>query len=134
VNRLQWGASIIAVLSMAFVGVVLYADFILLSYRGKIVPAAVLDEWGTKTRSGPTIEVRYVTRGGQTVVDTTSNFKGSVNVGDQIDVVYDPKNPQRMQAADYGFDHFSPAVWLIGAAGLALWTWRRDWSRDPDPP
>lgn len=62
------------------------------------------------------LDVRYTTKAGQTVEDSTSNFVEDT-VGGTVEVVYDPEEPTRMQAADPGFDYLLPG--LLGVAGVA---------------
>jgi len=88
----------------------------LLKHRGVVVSATVLDESGGKS---PHISVRYLTRAGETVTGDTSNYLDA-DRGDTIQVVYDPKDPSRMQAADWGFDYLFPVVLAIVAAVFLL--------------
>lgn len=105
-------------------GVVEVRDLYLLDHRGEVVTGKVVD---LRLGKHPTLKVEYVTRAGQTVVEETKNFH-DVWAGQSVDVIYDPKNPHRMQTADYGFDYWKPGLLLIGTAfftAIAL-LWERD--------
>src|SRR5436190_1067526 len=84
----------------------------LLKHRGEVVSATVLEESGGKS---PHITVRYVTRSGETVTEDTSNYEDA-DPGETIQVVYDPEDPSRMQAADWGFDYWFPGILGLVAA------------------
>lgn len=94
-------------------------DSYLLKQRGEVVTATVLDK--TTDEHGTTrIAVRFVTRDGATVQARTENYKHAQK-GEPIDVVYDPRHPQRMQAADWSLDYWKSAL-VFGAGVLALLT------------
>ncbi|GAA1612646.1 hypothetical protein GCM10009789_78610 [Kribbella sancticallisti] len=88
-------------------------DTYLLQHRGEVVPATVLDMSSGRDSS---IEVRYTTKAGRTVVDSTTNYYDA-RVGGTIDVIYDPQEPTRMQANDWGVDYVWPGI--VGAGGVA---------------
>ncbi|WP_432946293.1 DUF3592 domain-containing protein [Kribbella sp. CA-253562] len=87
-------------------------DAYLLQHRGEVVEATVLD---VSSGRNARLDVRYTTKAGQTIEDSTSNFDEDA-VGGTVDVVYDPAEPTRMQAADWGFDYVLPG--LLGVAGV----------------
>lgn len=89
-------------------------DLYLLRHRGEVVDALVLDETGGRHSQ---ITVRYTTRAGEQVTADTSNYV-EANRGETIQVVYDPREPRRMQAADWGFDYVPPGIFGVGAAAL----------------
>jgi hypothetical protein len=96
-------------------GVVQVRDLYLLDHRGEVVTGKVVDLTQGKH---PTLKVEYVTRAGQAVVEDTQNFR-DVWAGQSVDVVYDPKNPHRMQTANYGFAYWQPSLLFIGTAFFA---------------
>ncbi|ONI78426.1 hypothetical protein BWI15_00690 [Kribbella sp. ALI-6-A] len=116
-RRWHWDGDGLITLLFA-IGVLAFAfwvgrDTYLLQHRGEVVPATVLD---LSTGKNARIEVRYTTKAGQTVQDSTSNFD-EATVGGTVEVVYDPEEPTRMQATDWGFDYVLPG--LLGAVGVA---------------
>lgn len=64
------------------------------------------------------VEAEYRTRDGRSMRESTVSFTGVYEVGDPIDVVYDPLHPDRMEAADWGTDHGTSYV-LGSMAGVA---------------
>ncbi|WP_410789891.1 DUF3592 domain-containing protein [Kribbella sp. C-35] len=116
-DRIEAALSLVA--AVVFVGILYFEvhDLYLLKHRGEVVSATVLDESNGKSSS---ITVRYRTLAGETVTEDTSNYEDA-DPGDTIQVVYDPKKPSRMQAADWGFDYWIPGVilGLIAAGFLA---------------
>ncbi|GAB2570519.1 DUF3592 domain-containing protein [Kribbella endophytica] len=119
-GRRRWHWDVDGLITLVFAvavltfGVWVGRDTYFLQQRGEVVPATVLDVGSGKH---PKIEVRYTTKGGQTVQDGTTNYD-QATAGGTIDVVYDPRKPTRMQAADYGFDYVLPG--LAGALGVGL--------------
>ncbi|MEV6282493.1 DUF3592 domain-containing protein [Kribbella sp. NPDC051770] len=117
-RRWHWDPDGLITLAFAFAvlafGLWVGRDTYYLQQRGEIVPATVLSIGSGKS---PEIEVRYVTKAGQTVEDGTRNYDEAAT-GGTIDVIYDPQDPKRMQAADYGFDYVLPG--LTGALGIGL--------------
>jgi hypothetical protein len=109
--------SLVAAVVTAYVGYLMVSDLYLLDHRGEVVDAIVLDK--RPERGGPRIDVRYVTLTGETITNDTTNFLDA-EVGQTIQVVYDPENPHRMQSADYGFDYWMSAVFFGGAAVFFL--------------
>jgi uncharacterized protein DUF3592 len=117
-------------LAVAVAGAVWALDTYRLEQRGVVVTGTVLAEHRSNpsdrrpTRS--TIDVRYPTEGGRSVDKTTGNYR-SAEVGKPIQVVYDPKKPSRMQAADYGFDYrksgfvFAGAFVIVAIGTFRLW-------------
>ncbi|MFI7064632.1 DUF3592 domain-containing protein [Kribbella sp. NPDC050124] len=117
---------LVAAVAVAGFGYGELEDLYWLQHRGEVVQATVLDEYGFRTAR---IEVRFVTRAGETVTGETANYVDA-EVGRTIDVVYDREDPSRMQAADWGFDYWIPAA--IFGAGTVLFLgyglnrlWRR---------
>lgn len=70
--------------------------------RGVLVTGEVSDVSYGRTSS---VEVRYRAQDGRAIVQDTVNFVGDYDIGDPIDVIYDPIHPRRMEAADWGTDH-----------------------------
>ena len=103
--------SLVAAVIFSGIGYAEISDLYLLKHRGEVVSATVLDESGGRNSH---ITVRYLTRAGQTVTGDTSNYFDG-DVGETIQVVYDPEEPDRMQAADWGFDYWMPGV-IFGIA------------------
>ncbi|GAA0608619.1 DUF3592 domain-containing protein [Kribbella sandramycini] len=102
-------------LVIAAIGGFQVVDEYWLRQRGEVVTGTVLDEWGSRDSS---IEVRYVTRTGETYVETTSNYVDA-EVGKSIQIIYDPGKPQRMHGADWAPDPWSTAA-LYGLTSLAF--------------
>ncbi|TCN44072.1 uncharacterized protein DUF3592 [Kribbella orskensis] len=102
---------LVAALVLTGLGVAENLDTYWLDQRGEVVTATVLDEHGGKTTR---IDVRYVTKAGQTIENDTVNYLDA-EVGKEIQVVYDPENPYRMQAADWGLDYWLGGLWFVGA-------------------
>lgn len=94
-------------------GVVSAWDTYWLAERGVVATATVLDERPSGKRSTK-IDVRFVTQGGQTVETATEHYYGA-EVGRQIEILYDPENPKRMQAVNWGLDYQIAMVWLSSA-------------------
>lgn len=126
---------LVAAVIMGFVGYLILSDLYLLEHRGEVVSATVLDKYSDG--GGSRIEVRFVTRTGETVLGDTTNYVDA-EVGETIQIVYDRENPGRMQAADYGFDYWLPggifggvAVFFIvwGLRGLCLSARQRSWRK-----
>ena len=70
------------------------------------------------TGRSSSVEAEYRTRDGRSMRESTVNFTGAYEIGDPIDVVYDPLHPERMEAADWGADHGTSYV-LGSMAGVA---------------
>ncbi|MGC4942508.1 hypothetical protein [Kribbella sp. DT2] len=104
---------VVGCVAIAF-GCWLARDVYYLQTRGEVVPATVLDRSNGKNEH---IEVRYTTKAGATIEDSTANFVDAT-VGGTIDVVYDPREPTRMQATDWGFDYVLPGI--VGAFGVGF--------------
>ncbi|TCM46622.1 uncharacterized protein DUF3592 [Kribbella sp. VKM Ac-2568] len=115
----------VAALVLAGLGVAENLDTYWLGQRGEVVTATVLDEYGGKTTR---IDVRYVTKAGQTIENDTANYL-EAEVGKQILVVYDPENPYRMQAADWGLDYWLGGLWFVGVVFFACFGVTRLWPR-----
>nr|WP_238355715.1 DUF3592 domain-containing protein [Kribbella sandramycini] len=103
-------------------------DLYWLRQRGEVVTGTVVDRVDGRS---PSIEVRYTTRAGETVTEDTSNAydMDKIRVGAQLDVIYDPEQPDRMQAADfsrsYGWPVIIFGVFSLAAAGGGLAMLRR---------
>ncbi|GAB3824054.1 DUF3592 domain-containing protein [Kribbella italica] len=104
---------VVGCVALAF-GCWLARDVYYLQHRGEVVPATVLHKTNGKNER---IDVRYTTKAGETIEDSTTNFVDAT-VGGTIDVVYDPQEPTRMQATDWGYDYVLPG--LVGAFGIGF--------------
>ncbi|MEV0289716.1 MULTISPECIES: DUF3592 domain-containing protein [unclassified Kribbella] len=117
----------IAVL-MAGVGYSEIQDELALERRGEVVTATVLHK-ETAPRSGEPIDIRFVTKDGETVETTTENYSAA-EVGQRIQVVYDPMKPTRVQSADLGYEYQSSVVVFGGGAvAILVVSLSRFWSR-----
>ena len=121
-TKRRWGFSIDG-LKWLFVAIILlgvcYAaaeDTYVLQHRGVVATGTVLHK-NVPLKGSTSITVRFVTASGKTVKADTSNFVDA-EVGQTIQVVYDPADPNRMQAADWGFDYWLPAI--FGGGVLAM--------------
>ena len=116
---------------LAGVGYSEIADNLALERRGEVSAATVLHK-DTAPRSGEPIDIRFVTKGGEIVETTTENYSVA-EVGQRIQVVYDPMKPTRVQSADLGYDYQSTAI-VFGGGALAglLVALSRFWSRPPE--
>lgn len=94
-------------------GVMAAWDTYLLDQRGVVATATVLDE-RPSGKQMTRIDVRFVTAGGQTVEADTEHYF-SAEVGREIQVLYDPENPQRLQAANWDLDYQIAMIWFGGA-------------------
>jgi len=80
----------------------------------------------------PRITVRFSTGDGDVVEADTANYKEPADPGDTVEIVYDPQDPYRLQAADWGYDYWLPAICLGGGVFVAARTyglWRGRWPR-----
>ncbi|MEU4608471.1 DUF3592 domain-containing protein [Kribbella sp. NPDC023972] len=109
----------VAAVLLAGAGYAEVEDMYWLQRRGEVVTATVVDEYSSG-RSGERIDVRFVTRDGRTVETDTSNYLDA-EAGTTIQVIYDPVEPTRLQAADYGFDYWLPGV-FFGSGSLLMLT------------
>lgn len=113
--------------SLVFVGIgwAQISDLYWLRHRGEVVTGTVVDRYGSKTVH---LEIEYVTKAGRTVRSETSNFDEDHRVGQQIQVIYDREEPERMQAASWGLGYGFPAVAFslvfIGFAVAGVWHFR----------
>lgn len=103
---------------LSAVGAATFDDIYTLAHRSEIVTGTVVKKDASLRR--PTdVTVRFITRAGQTVVADTSRIDHEPNVGDQIQIEYDPEEPSRMQGADWGHNYwlalsaFAPAALLL---------------------
>ena len=112
---------------LAGIGAVQLSDLYSLDHGGVVTTATVLHE-ETPWRGASTITVRFVTSAGETVEGDTSNYLDA-EVGKPIQVVYDPRMPGRMQAADWGFDYWVHGLWFAGTVFLLFFAWRELWPR-----
>lgn len=99
---------------LAVGGVAAGWDTYCLDQRGVVVDATVV---GERTGKKARIDVRYVTRGGETIEKRVANLRAA-EVGDDIQVLYDPQNPRRMQPTDWGLSYNRVALWFAGAIGF----------------
>nr|WP_238355716.1 DUF3592 domain-containing protein [Kribbella sandramycini] len=104
----EFVAFLAAAVGFGVVGAVQIVDLYWLRERGEVVMGTVLEKSSGKS---PSIEVRYVTGAGETIVEGTTNYE-EAEVGQSIAVIYDPLEPRRMQAEDYGLSYWFPAVFL----------------------
>ena len=123
----------VAAVVLGVIGTVEQVDTYLLDQRGVVVTATVLDKYEGRSKS---IDVRYLTATGTTVENDTAKFLDA-EIGDQIQVIYDPENPDRMQAVDWGFDYLIGCIWLVGAlflvfAGITMFWYDEDEDEDED--
>jgi Protein of unknown function (DUF3592) len=129
----RWGFAV-GGLKWLFVAIILlgvgYAeaeDTYVLQHRGVVATGTVLHK-NVPLKGSTSITVRFVTAAGKTVKADTSNFLDA-EVGQTIQVVYDPADPTRMQAADWGFDYWLPGIMFGGAlamvAAAIFHFWRR---------
>lgn len=91
-------------------------DIYRLASRGVVAQATMIEEH-TSGRDH-WIEMEFTTRTGEQIRGQTSNYRD----GDRtnlFDVVYDPDDPSRVQAADWGFDYWLPGVCLVLGSALA---------------
>ncbi|WP_442913894.1 DUF3592 domain-containing protein [Kribbella sp. NBC_00382] len=61
--------------------------------------------------------VRYTTLDGRQIENDTTNYDDD-HLGPTIDIIYDPKVPDRMQAANWGEDYATPSV--LGGFALII--------------
>jgi hypothetical protein len=116
---------------LAGVGYAEAQDSYLLQRRGQVVNATVVHETHDD-RAGSQVQVRFVTREGRTVKGETETDQ-TVEVGQTVQVVYDPHDPARMQAADEDLDYrTSIIVFGGGAFAMLIFSLSRFWSR-PEP-
>jgi hypothetical protein len=114
---------VVGAVFFAVIGVMQLRDIYFLEHRGEVATGKVLEVSSGKS---PKATVQYVTSAGQAVEDGTHNFDRA-EVGQGLDVVYDPRKPHRMQAADYGFSYWEAGIPFIGtllfgfAALMAFW-------------
>jgi hypothetical protein len=108
---------LVAAIILAGVGYAEVEDTYLLQHRGVVVTGTVLRK-NVPFRGSTSITVRFATATGKTVKADTSNFENA-EVGQTIQVVYDPVDPTRMQAVDWGFDYWIPAT-LFGGGALIM--------------
>jgi uncharacterized protein DUF3592 len=91
------------------------ADVYWLRTRGEVVTGTVVEREHSPRQNW--IEVRYVTRAGETLTQTTSSVTVDDDLppGAKVDVIYDPQKPERMQTAawDLGFG------WVVIGLGIA---------------
>ncbi|GAA1557235.1 hypothetical protein GCM10009789_08220 [Kribbella sancticallisti] len=68
------------------------------------------------------IEVRYATKTGETIEAGTGKYFDA-EVGQEIQIVYDPQDPYRLKVADWGSGYWMSAIWLLGGIiGLGVGT------------
>lgn len=104
---------------MLVIAAAMAEDTYWLSHRGEVVTATVLGEKSDGGRSNTKrLMVRYTTLSGQQLENDTTNYHDD-NLGPTIEVIYDRKMPERMQAADWGVDYASPGV-LAGLGVIIL--------------
>jgi hypothetical protein len=95
-------------------------DIRTLSSRGVLTTAAVV---GESHGRDPRITVRFTTAAGEVVQADTANYKEPADPGDTIEIVYDPQDPHRLQAADWGYDYWLPAICLGGGVLVGAYTY-----------
>lgn len=92
-------------------------DIHTLAARGVVVRADVVQE---RPGRHPVLEVEFTTTTGERVRAETSNYR-DLQGAPTVSVVYDPRDPQRMQAADWGYDYWLPALCLAGSVAMVLY-------------
>src|SRR5207249_992167 len=99
-EKRRWGFAVdglgclFAAIILAGVGYAEVEDTYLLEHRGVVATGTVLHK-NVPLRGSTSITVRFVTTTGKTVKAETSNFEHA-EVGQTIEVVYDPFAPSRM--------------------------------------
>lgn len=121
-SRLEYWV-VVALLSLACLGFsgagVLQAhDLRVLASRGELADAQVIDVHDGKDAY---ITVRFVTGTGAEIEGETSNFVDR-DLGDRIQVLYDPADPYRFQDQAWGIDYVPPGICLVSGLGFAVWT------------
>lgn len=115
-------AAVLAVAAAALLvtGVVSWRGAHVLEERGTTTTGVVTDRAEDGPRS--TITVRYPVPGQTEVTVTTSNYLGDHQVGDDVDVVYDPQEPRRIAVAGWQPDVLPAYLWwtLAAAAGVTM--------------
>ncbi|MGZ0148437.1 DUF3592 domain-containing protein [Kribbella sp. WER1] len=113
-RRVRSTAFLLAALVFTAIAYFQVHDTYLLKQRGEQVSGLVVHVHDGRS---PYITVRYRTLGGDTITSDTSRYDAA-DPGETIDVVYDRKEPTRVQAADYGFDYWMAGVLAVIALGF----------------
>jgi Protein of unknown function (DUF3592) len=101
-----------------------------LQRRGVVTTATVLSK-ENDPRAGAEIKLRFLRQDGRPIEVTTENYQ-EADVGQTIQVVYDPMDPARVQATDWGYDDRTPLLVFGGGSLVALGIGlSRFWSRPP---
>jgi hypothetical protein len=103
---------------LSAVGAAYFDDIYTLAHRSEVVKGTVIGKrigWRRPTE----IEIKFITRSGETVVAGTWHFDHEPNVGDQIQVEYDPHEPTLIQGADWGHNYWLPLI-FFGGAGVVV--------------
>ncbi|MET7279178.1 hypothetical protein ABZS29_13170 [Kribbella sp. NPDC005582] len=110
------------------------SDVYWLRQRGEVVTATVLavDDAEVHHRRR-WIDLQYVTRAGEPVVQRTSRFRHGSAVPHQLEVIYDREQPHRVQTADSGLDYTRPLAFYatLTTALLAAAVVRLLWKHPP---
>ena len=90
------------------------SDVYWLGQRGEVVTATVLAvDQPAPGRGRRWIDLQYVTRAGETVVQRTSRFRRDRAIPQQVEVVYDREQPRRVQTADRGLNYAFPLAFYV---------------------
>jgi hypothetical protein len=104
--------------TLSAVGAAYFDDIYTLAHRSEVVTGTVIDK-RTGWRGPTEIGIKFITRSGETVVADTWRFDHEPNVGDQIQVEYDPHEPTLIQGADWGHDYWLTLI-FFGGAGVVV--------------
>ena len=121
-SRLEYWI-VVAILSLAAVGfsvagVVQAHDSNVLADRGRVADGEVLFAQGGKDAY---ITVRFRTATGVEINGDTSNFVDR-EVGDRLQVLYDPADPYRFQDKAWGIDYVPAIICLVAGFMFTIWT------------
>src|SRR5262245_55336378 len=99
-----------------------------LEQRGVVTSAAVVHK-DDDARAGSSIKIRFRAQAGRTA-EVAIDVQGDAEVGQTLEVVYDPTDPTRVHPTDQGYDDRTPLL-VFGGASLAMLcvALTRFWSR-----
>jgi hypothetical protein len=105
-------------LVLSAVGAANFDDIYTLAHRSEVVTGTVVDK-RTGLRGPTEIGIKFITRSGETVVADTWRVDHEPNIGDQIQVEYDPLEPTLIQGADWGHDYWLTLI-FFGVAAVVV--------------
>lgn len=89
--------------------------------RGVRVTATVLDGPSAAVRAQGSFTARYITASGEEITTEISRYDVAPKAGEQVEVVYDPRDPKVAKTVDAWESPWMPGIAYGGGAAVLVW-------------